>query len=188
MVVIILIIHTKRLDIKEMVYADYKDYFAYASNTTVANLAGFKPVPDIETAKNLVMGSVYRGDTYSIFLNESNIYIGTCNIYNHSIRKLKGVYTLGISLAQKYWGFGFGKETITALIKYAFKYKNAQILEMAAITSNLRSRKMIESLGFSLDGMFKKYSKSYDNTIYDVAIYSLTKEDYEEIENGKNIG
>ena len=173
-------IYTRRLDIREIEYADAMAYYKYASNVEVARLAGFRPVPDLATAQRLVTGMVYQGDTYSIFLKGTNTLIGTCNLYRKSIRKIKDVYTLGISLDKNYWGYGFGSETIGGLIKYAFKAKKARLLEIMCELNNKRSRTMIEHLGFNLDGIIKKYGQLYDGTIYDIALYSMTKEEFEE--------
>lgn len=178
-------IHTKRLDIKEMVFSDALNYYNYAKDKEVASLAGFKPVSSLETAKNIVIGAMYRGDTYSIYLKDTDTFIGTCNTYQRGVRTIKDVLTLGISLDKKYWSFGFGTETILALVKYCFKHKKTSVLEMTAFVDNMRSRKMIEKVGFKLDGIIKRYGKLYDNTIYDIALYSYFKEDYEEMEKWK---
>lgn len=173
-------IYTERLTIKEISYNDAKAYYEYARDVTTATLAGFKPVDDLETANRLVTGMMYQGDTYSIFLKEKNIFIGTCNLYKKSIRQLKDVYTLGISLNKKYWGCGFGPEALRGLINYAFNYKGAKIIEIVSEVNNIRSRKMIEKLDFNLDGIIKRYGKLYNGQIYDIALYSLFLEDYKE--------
>ncbi len=173
-------IKTERLEIREMVFSDYIDYYNYAKCEEVARLAGFKPIDNLETAKHLVLGAIYSGDTYSIFLKPNQIFIGTCNIYKRSIRQLKDVYTLGISLAKEYQGLGYGSECIKALVKYTFKHKHAEVIEMMALKENIRSQKMILKNGFKEDGLIKKYNKLYDGTIYDVILYSYFKEDYEE--------
>ena len=53
---------------------------------------------------------------------------------------------------------------------------------MTSLVNNLRSRNMITNLGFNLDGIIKKYDKNYEDIIYDIALYSLDKEKYKEME------
>ncbi len=172
-------IETKRLVIKPIMITDVEAYYNYASIKEVADNAGFKPVSSLQIARNIVVGAIYRGDTFSIFLN--NTFIGTCNIYNYSFRKISGVYTLGISLHPDYWGNKYGTEAISGLVKYCFNTKNANVLEMNAISTNIRSRKMIEHIGFKYDGTLTNYSKLYNGKIYDIATYSMTKDDFKEM-------
>ena len=174
--------YTSRLIIREIKYDDARDYYEYASDEDVAKMAGFKPVKDYDLACRLVVGMTYAGDTYAIVLKSNNKFIGTCNIYKKSIRRLKNVYTLGISLAKEYWGYGLGSEAIKALLKICFKSKKAELVEMTSLVNNLRSRNMITNLGFNLDGIIKKYDKNYEDIIYDIALYSLDKEKYKEME------
>lgn len=177
----------ERLLVREIVFADWYDYYLYASDEEVAKAAGFKPVTDMDIAKNLVMGFVYKGDTYVILNKETKTFLGTLNLYSSSIRKIKNVYTLGISLRKEFWGMGFGQEALKIIIKYAFEHKKATFLEIVHEPTNTRSKNMIERLGFKYQGFIDSYGKLWNGKTYDIQFYSLSKSDYEkEKKYGKN--
>ena len=77
------------IDVRSLVYDDINDYYKYQSDSEVARLAGFKVIPSIEVCHNVMMGLIYKGETYTI-LNKDKEFLGTINLYNKSIRQIKG--------------------------------------------------------------------------------------------------
>lgn len=169
-----------RLIIRELVYNDWYDYYLYASDPRVADLAGFKPISDCDVARNVVTGLVYKGETYTILEKESKKFIGTLSLYLGGVRKTKGVYTLGISLAYNYWHFGYAREALQTIIEYAFKFKKANYLEIMHEPRNVRSKKMIEAVGFIKIAEISDFGYLYNGRPYDICLYSLGKGDYDE--------
>ncbi len=183
-----MLISSERLEIREIIFNDWFEYFSYASDSEVARLAGFKPIPDMEVAKKIVTGMVYRGDTYAIFLRDSKKFIGTINLTPGGIRKIKGVYTIGISLKKEFWGMGFGQEAIKSLINYAFTYKKANYIEIMHEIGNARSQNMILKSGFIHDGNISDYDTLWNGEVYSISLYSINAKNYQkEKKYGKNI-
>ncbi len=168
----------KRIKIRDLSFNDLDDYYAYASDQDVARLAGFKPISNLETAKIKLTGLIFNNETYAICLN--NRLIGTINLYHDGIRKIRNIFTIGISLGKKYWHLGYGSEAIRLIVCYAFKEMGAQYLEIRHEINNLQSKKMIEKLGFTYDGTLLNYAYDYKKELYSICLYSLSKKKFME--------
>lgn len=168
------------IDVRSLVYDDINDYYKYQSDSEVARLAGFKVIPSIEVCHNVMMGLIYKGETYTI-LNKDKVFLGTINLYNKSIRQIKDCYTIGISLKKEAWGKGYGKEAILLLLAYAFKIKKALYIEIGCEPTNLRSKKLIEKIGFKYIGLIKDFAYKDRDITYDLLYYSLSEKEYKEL-------
>ncbi len=167
-----------RVYLRKLHISDANDYYNYASDPYVASKAGFKVVDSIETARNIVCSLVFKNQTYAIILKETEEFIGTVSLYDEGIRKIKDVYSLGISLNRNYHGQGFGSEAIKLILDIAFFNLNAKYVEICHASTNKESEKMINNLGFKLIGYFTDYKVLFDGNSIDVLYYSFSKEDY----------
>lgn len=57
-------------------------------------------------------------------------------------------------------GSGYGRETMNALIKYAFEELNMNKVWLEAYTDNKVGRNLYESLGFHIDGILRQHHKT----------------------------
>lgn len=88
---------------------------------------------------------------------------------------------LGYVLYEDYWGQGIMVEASKAAINYAFENLDIQLLTVNHYPFNHQSKRVIEKCGFSYEGTLRHASKIYDGSIYDLACYSMTKEEWENI-------
>lgn len=87
---------------------------------------------------------------------------------------------IGIIIGDEFQNKGFGPEALKKIIEFAFFKMNLHRLEAELIEDNLRSKKMIEKLGFVKEGDFReaKYSNGKYLNIYK---FGLLKNDYKKL-------
>ena len=73
--------------IRDLSLKDADDYYEYAKDPDVGPNAGWKPVPNIQVARQVLSGNIFSKDVFAIALRDSNKLIGTISLYNYGIRK-----------------------------------------------------------------------------------------------------
>ena len=164
--------------IRNLKISDLDDYFEYAKSENVGPMAGWKPIPDYDTARRVLSGMILNDNVYAIVLKEEKKMIGTLSIYNYGIRKYKYVKQLGFSLSDKYWNHGYMTRVVKLAIEYIFTKTDCEVIEVGHHSDNYQSKRVIEKCGFNYDGRLCKYKKLYDGRVVDADWYSLTLEDY----------
>jgi len=167
--------------IRDLSFKDLDDYYEYSKDPNVGPNAGWKPVPDLETASRLLSGHIISKEVFAICLRENNKLIGTISIYHQGLRKYKFVRQLGFSLSSKYWGMGIMTEAVKLVIDYIFKHTDCEVIEVGHHSDNYGSKRVIEKCGFNYDGRLCMFKKLYDGRVIDADFYSMTREDYERI-------
>ena len=77
-------------------------------------------------------------------------------------------------------GSGYGRETMNALIKYAFEDLNMNKVWLEAYTDNKVGRNLYESLGFHIDGILRQHHKT-ERGILDQMQFSMLIGEYREL-------
>lgn len=77
-------------------------------------------------------------------------------------------------------GQGYGRETMNALIKYAFDDLNMNKVWLEAYTDNKVGRKLYESLGFHIDGILRQHHRT-ERGILDQMQFSMLAGEYLEL-------
>ena len=105
-----------------------------------------------------------------------NIYLNNKLIGGISISKKLGNtrWELGYWIGEKYWGNKYAKEACESLIKYFFTNTSNNIIYASHMKDNMKSKKIILSLGFKEIGLGSKYSLSRQEEIEDIN-YQLIK-------------
>lgn len=81
-----------------------------------------------------------------------------------------------IAISEK--GVGYGKESLRALIKYAFEEMSMNRFWLDVYPFNERGIHLYESVGMKLDGTMRQNHKD-ERGYLDQAIYSILKEEYQ---------
>lgn len=76
-------------------------------------------------------------------------------------------FEIGYYVATPHTGKGFATESTNALMRYAFKALGATKVSICHAAGNDASRRVIEKLGFELEGIFKRDARLNDGTITD---------------------
>ncbi|MBS5334966.1 MAG: GNAT family protein [Anaerovoracaceae bacterium] len=77
-------------------------------------------------------------------------------------------------------GSGYGRETMNALIKYAFEELNMNKVWLEAYTDNKVGRNLYESLGFHIDGILRQHHKT-ERGILDQMQFSMLAGEYRQL-------
>ena len=189
-----LIRKTKRLIIRPL---ELKDFNAWKS----ANLNMLKPQNTWDLGakskedltkinyKKLIKAQVDRrkNDTFydlAVFDLKGN-FIGIVSIMEVARRIAQTAY-LGYRIFNNYWGQGYAKEAVAAIIDIGFKDLKLHRIEAGIEPGNKRSIRLAKSLKMRREGL-KKHAILLRKKWVDLIMYTLTTEDLGLKFNTKNI-
>jgi len=170
---------TKRLILREVVLSDAEDVFIFRSDSHVQRFNS-KPIVDVSEAREQItqMKTTYErtdGIGWGITLKEQNIVIGMVGFWQWSYSNR---VMLGYDLARDYWGKGIASEAVREIIRFGYEKMELNRIEAETIEDNHESRRMLEKLGFVLEGIRREYSLENDGKYHGSAMYALLKSDY----------
>jgi ribosomal-protein-alanine N-acetyltransferase len=172
------VIETQRLILRKPVPVDIPAWFKMRSNEENMRYIGRLPAKDIsevESLFQLVIADI-----------EANKHIGwvVCEKENpakfvgmigfHRIKVEHHRAEVGYMIEQEFQGKGYGKESVQAIINYAFDTMHIHNIEADIDKDNIVSERLLQSLGFVKEGHFKE-SFYFEGTFIDSVIYSLLK-------------
>lgn len=115
--------------------------------------------------------------SFSIELKSEKKIIGGIGL--HKIDLFSGTAETGSWIASKYWRKGYISEAKIALNEFGFNKLELRKLHSLVFADNKASEATQKSVGYKLEGVLKKYSRSKaTNKIHDVKVYGLFKEDW----------
>jgi RimJ/RimL family protein N-acetyltransferase len=105
----------------------------------------------------------------AIFAIEADgAYIGMCQI--SSFNETAHTCELGIAIGDTaYWGRGYGREAVSLLLEYAFRYRNFRRVWLWVHGDNERGIRAYRACGFVEEGRLRQHV--YSNGRYDDAVY-----------------
>lgn len=106
-------------------------------------------------------------------VSEKDIVIG---FINYQI-KSQYVCTVGITLGKRFWGRGYGKDSIITLANYLFDEKEIEKIEIEVAVPNDRAINCYERCGFT-KGKINKNSFKTDAGCFDTMNMHLYKEEF----------
>ena len=110
-----------------------------------------------------------------VFLKSSGELIGGVSAMN-IIRSVSQSSFLGYQIFNSYWGQGYGKEAVKAMLDIGFRDLRLHRMEAGVEPHNRRSVMLCKSLGFRKEGL-KKRAVFLRGEWCDLVMYSLTCED-----------
>ena len=103
------------------------------------------------------------------------VVIGTCG-YNIWIQPSARA-VLGYDLGRRYWRRGIMSMALQATLRFGFQQMALNRIEALAFTENTASRRLLEKLGFSCDGVLREY-ELVSGRFVDMAMYSLLRREF----------
>lgn len=165
---------------------DVQGLYDYAKNPNVGPHAGWSPHESVEESKDIIENLFIPNDTWAIRLEDGGKVIGSIALEKDIRRGSVNSRELGYSLGEEYWGKGYMTEAAEAVIDYAFEELDLVVLAICTGPQNKRSQRVIEKCGFKYDGILRKGYKIYDGTIRDSLLYSMLREEWEELRRKGN--
>ena len=152
-------LQTPRLALRHLRPADAADVFAVFSDPEVMRYWDHGPMAAPEEASAYISGIDDHFRRRELFQwgstdRRTDRVVGTCTLWRVSTPHQRG--EIGFALGQAHWGHGFGRETVTALIDFAFDTLQLHRLEADVDPRNERSLRLLEGLGFRRDGYLRE--------------------------------
>ena len=158
---------------------DVEDVLRYANNEKIArNLRNIFPYPYIRTdAENFVNSCLEADETCQMFraIEAEGRAVGSIALCLGS-----DVYCmtaeLGYWLAEDFWGKGIMTEAVKQLCREGFSRWNIQRIYAEPFAHNAGSRRVLEKVGFSLEGVMRRgvYKRGQ---VFDFCMYALLREE-----------
>lgn len=176
-------LETKRLILRTPRVSDWKDIVEGVGEFDVAKMTENIPHPYkkkdalwwIERAKKETRKKISY--VFAIELKSEKKIIGVIDLCR--VEKFSGTARTGSWINKKYWRKGYITEAKIAENNFAFNNLKLRKLNSTVFIKNNASNKTQKSVGYKLEGLKKKDTKSLSTgEIRDVYIYGLLKEDW----------
>jgi len=147
------VITTDRLVLRPLTMDDLADYYAYASEPGVGEMAGWKHHETMKESEAKLRRAIRRRQTFAITRKEDGKLIGTFG-FRPSWANDEEAYAnykvkeIGFSIAKPFWGQGLVPEAVNALVAYGFYELKLDAVTCCHFADNLQSRRVIEKCGF----------------------------------------
>jgi RimJ/RimL family protein N-acetyltransferase len=147
---------TARLELREFASADFAAVHAYASDPEVVRYMAWGPNDEAATRAFLARARQGRRRRpreeweLAILERASGELVGGCGFYAR--RAAYREFEVGYCLRRASWRRGFGTEAVAALVAFAFESAGAHRLYATVDPVNAASRRLLERLGFRLEG------------------------------------
>ena len=144
-------LRTPRLDLRALTTADRADLFAIYGDTEVMAFTSDPVFPDLSYVDQM-LASVARlfaertSLEWGVSLRAAGRLIGTCGL--HSFDADQQCAEIGCVLGHAYWGAGFMREALSAVIDFGFARFGLQTLKADIDAPNVRSLALFQRLDF----------------------------------------
>lgn len=174
------VIETERLILRPIQLDDDKDMYEYCSDEDVVKYLWFEKHDSVEFSRYIIeklymnRNNVGIPEPYAIVLKSTNKMIGTIDVNQVYFNE---VGVIGYVINKSFWGNGYVTEALEAFILILFYYCGFYRLEINHCADNVGSGKVIEKVGFIVEGRFRKRKKERDGHRADYIYYGLCKDD-----------
>ncbi len=182
------ILETERLLIRPLVESDADSLYSVYSNPDTMKYWSTLPWSELNEAKELIQKDIeaLRAGLHlrlGIETKNKNALIGTCSLFSFNEQCKRA--EIGYILARKFWGQGFMKETLTALIDYAFNNLLLHRIEADVDPRNISSAKILNRLGFCKEGHLRE-RWIVNEAILDSDLFGLLRSEWLQSKKGNN--
>lgn len=166
--------------LREITPADAEAIFASRGDPEVMAFYGKEPHQTVEESEQLI--AWYRQEfaeglsiRWGIARRDDNKIIGTCGFHHFSFENRRG--EIGYELIKPYWGRGVMLETLRQIIPFGFNSFDLNRIQAFVEPPNTRSRRLLQKLGFTEEGILREYEFSLGKPC-DLVLLALLKRDY----------
>ena len=181
-------LETQRLVLRGWKRHDAGALYEYAKNPNVGPNAGWKPHADVRESRMIITQMFQQNTTWAITVKPgcgldgpADVPIGSIGFEPDAYRPNINSREMGYSLNQDYWGQGVMTEAARRLLRYGFEELALASVMIRTGESNQRSQRVIEKCGFHYEGTLRQCYRMYNNEIRDSRVYSMLREEYEEL-------
>ena len=149
-----LVIETERLLLRPFEVTDLDDFYEYASEEGVGEMAGWQHHENLAKSQEILDIFIKEDKTFAIVLKENNKVIGSLGIekygMEHALTEFDGYQgrEIGYVLSKSYWGKGLMPEAVSAVVRYLFDDLHFDFLLCGYYDFNKQSKRVQEKCGF----------------------------------------
>ncbi len=180
-----MILRTPRLILRPLKDSDARSVAENINNLNISRWLLVVPHPySLKDARVWIKGNKEKWQrkpvedyVFGMDLKSEHKIVGGIGI--HNVDRYEGSGEVGYWLGERYWGQGYGSEALTAVVDFAFNRLKLRRLEAGVFDGNPSSGKLLEKLGFRLEGTKIKAKRcKATGEIHDEHIYGLLREEY----------
>ena len=173
-------LYTARLILRPHVISDLYDFYDYAKEPGVGELAGWKHHTNTSETKRVIDMFNSSKRVLAIALRESNKVIGSISL-DRDYYELEGYEDLigssmGFIIGKKYWNQGYMSEALREMMRYVFLNLELDYIATARYEDNDRTKKIFDKLGFKFIKNFTR-DTSFRRNI-PCLLYTAKRSDY----------
>jgi len=176
-------LHGDRLDLinlKNVVNVALSDIHEWSTNPKFFEYLEFPPSTNIDETKKQVdrmLDRMDKGDHYwCIKLKDKEKFIGTYRVLELDIKKK--MCAIGYGINPEFGGQGYAIEASRMVFDYLFKKFDIYKVSTHIYSTNIKSIKLAEKIGFKREGLLRKYYLDYRGNRHDCIIVGLFKDEY----------
>lgn len=175
--------NTRRISLQRMTendiakYHDWKNDFEVMTTTSpYLDTYSFNETKEFVT--NVILNNP-NSKSYMIVDIETNNPIGITSLVNIDWKNRNAECIIDIG-EKEYWGQGFGKESLSLLLQYAFLELNLKRVGLKVYSFNERAINLYTNLGFSKEGEIRE-NIFRNGSWYNTIIMGLLSEEYTKV-------
>ncbi|MDG5789764.1 GNAT family protein [Evansella sp. AB-P1] len=159
---------------------DKYDVYRLFSDENVMKLDESNPVQSIEEVADYInkVTELNLSPQYMIWgveLKQTNEIIATCGFKNWNRHNQHA--EIGGNLSSQFWGKGYAKECLIALLNFAFHEMQLNKIYGQTNWKNKPAIKLMSKFGFQQEGILREH-QLLDDKYEDVLLFALLKRDY----------
>jgi len=174
-------IETPRLVVRQITEADLPGLMAVNGDDTVTQFlpyATWRSIDDATAWYQRITGIQATGNAvqFVILSRADASVVGACLLFNFNEGSARA--ELGYVLGQAQWGRGLAREAVGALVGTAFGAMGVRRLEAEVNPLNQPSVRLLQSLGFTREGLLRQRWVGKGKT-YDVELHGLLSAEWQ---------
>lgn len=168
---------TQRLRLRAFVAEDAGAVYACCRNPRLGDDAGWKPHESPEESRQ-VLREVFlaKPTVWAVTERGTDRLMGAVALMPDPKCDRPGTAMLGYWLDQTQWGRGAMSEACRCVVGYGFATLGLERITATCYPHNLRSKRVIERLGFRFDGVLPRAMRDYRGRVFDLLSYHLPRE------------
>lgn len=170
---------TNRLLLRRFSAADMAGFLRFGADPEIMLQAGAAPIFDGASAQRELAFMINDALCFAVVLRETGEVIGKIRLQSDARRYKVNALSVGYELARMYHGHGYMAEALTAVVRYAFSQLRLEVLAASHFVGNRPSQRVIERAGFYFEGVEPRSFCRFDGAIFDEAVYSLLRGEFE---------
>ena len=178
-------LETNRLILKKITPEIFTDLFSNRSDSELKELLGLTTDVELMTERKKSLGGYVTYDrtivAFLLTLKETGETIGRCGYHNWYADHHKA--EIGYVLTKEACkNKGYMSEAVEVVLGYGFNNMHLNRVEACVGPANIPSLNIIRKYGFTQEGYLRKHFVR-NGEVQDTLIFSLLKEEYEELKN-----